>query len=232
MRLLAIGDIHGHIRALDALLEEVAPTKSDTVVFLGDYVDKGPSVKETLDRLCELSNISQWVFLRGNHDQMFLDACLNPAEIGIWECLAGEKPLTSYGTGSTQDLVASIPPTHIEFLKDRCQDYFEDSSFIFVHGGIRPHLKPEEEEVYRLQWMVLSNAAPHLSQKTIICGHSAQSSGLIADLDHTICIDTSISKGGYLTCLDLTNSSYIQASERGDLRAKELRRSLIKPIHG
>ena len=230
MRLLAIGDIHGHVRALDALLEEVAPTASDIVVFLGDYVDKGPCVKETLDRLCELSENSAWVFLRGNHDQMFLDACLNHSEIGIWECLAGEGPLDSYGRGKTEDLIAAIPSAHVEFLRDRCQNYFEHSRFIFVHGGIRPHLEPEEEEAYRLQWMVLSTAAPHLSQKTIICGHSAQSSGQIADLEHTICIDTAISKGGYLTCLDLTNSCCIQANEAGELRFKQLRRTLTEPM--
>lgn len=229
MRLLAIGDIHGHVRALDALLEEVHPNSSDIVVFLGDYVDKGPSVKETLDRLCELSENSAWVFLRGNHDQMFLEACLNPSEIGIWECLAGESPLESYGPGNTKDLVSTIPSAHVEFLRDRCQNSFEYDSFIFVHGGISPHLKPEEEEVYRLQWMVLSNAAPHFSQKTVICGHSAQSSGEIADLEHTICIDTGISKGGCLTCLDLTNSCYFQANETGEVRAKKFRRSLMEP---
>ena len=218
MRVLAIGDVHGHIRALDAILEQVSPTPSDIVVFLGDYVDKGPEVSSTLERLIALSANENWIFLRGNHDQLFLDACLDVSKVELWQSLAGEQPLSSYGSGQTHDVIKLVPKTHVEFLSRRCQNYFEDDSRIFVHGGIRPHLSPSEEEVQRLQWMVLSSAAPHLSGKTVVCGHSAQSGGMIADLEHTICIDTAISKGGYLTCLDLTSYCYCQANAEGDTR--------------
>ena len=223
MRLLAIGDIHGHLTALDKLLESVAPTESDTLIFLGDYVDKGPNVAQTIERLVELASTQNWIFLRGNHDQMFLDACLDSSQVGIWETLAGEAPLRSYGKGCTQSLLELVPDAHIDFLQNRCQNFYESDSFIFVHGGIRPHLEPSEEEIYRLQWMVLSSAAQHLSTKTVVCGHSAQESGRIVDLGHTICIDTGISKGGFLTCLDLTNFRYVQASADGEVRSGCLR---------
>jgi len=217
MRLLAIGDIHGHTLALKALLAEVAPCSSDEVVFLGDYVDKGPDVAGTLELTSSLSVEHDWIFLRGNHDQMMLDAYRDSSAYGIWECLSGDDPLASYGPGSTQDLLEHIPKHHISFLGDRCRDFYETDSFIFTHAGIRSHISPSEEDIERLQWTVLSSAAPHLSKRTVICGHSSQKTGHIADLGHTICIDTGITKGKYLTCLDLGDFSYVQASADGKI---------------
>lgn len=73
MRLLTIGDIHGHTIALNALLEELSPTSSDKLVFLGDYVDKGPDVAGTLELLSTLSQNYDWVFLRGNQEGQIFD---------------------------------------------------------------------------------------------------------------------------------------------------------------
>jgi len=224
MRILVIGDIHGHLGALDTLLNEVVPTKSDIVVFLGDYVDKGPNVKATLGRLIEFSVNDQWVFLRGNHDQMFLDACLDSSMITLWECLAGHEPLASYGVGNVENVIPLVPISHIDFLKNRCVDYYEDNSYIYVHGGIRPHMGADES-IDRLHWMTLSDAITHQSGKTVICGHSSQKSGMIADLGHTICVDTAISNGRFLTCLNLTDFSWIQASEEGEIRKGNLRKN-------
>ena len=217
MRLLAIGDIHGHTIALEALLAEVSPDPSDVVVFLGDYVDKGPDVAGTLELVSRLSLEHDWIFLRGNHDQMMLDAYRDPSTFGVWECLAGDDPLASYGPGSTAELLRDVPDNHMRFLEERCRDYHETDSFIFAHAGIRSHIPPDEEDVERLQWTVLSSAAAHLSGKTVICGHSSQESGRIADLGHTICIDTGITKSKYLTCLDLGDFIYTQASSEGKI---------------
>lgn len=217
MRLLTIGDIHGHTNALNALLDELNPTSSDKLVFLGDYVEKGPDVAGTLELLSTLSQDYEWVFLRGNHDQMMLDAYRNPSAFAVWECLSGDDPLSSYGSGATEELLRSVPDHHIRFLADRCCDFHETDSFIFVHAGIRAHVTPSAEEVERLQWMVLSSATAHNSGRTVVCGHSSQESGRIADCGHTIFIDTGITKGKYLTCLDLGDFSYIQASSEGKI---------------
>lgn len=212
MRLLAIGDIHGFTEPLRVLLDEVAPTSSDTLIFLGDYVDKGPDVAGTLNLLVQLQSTINCVFLRGNHDQLLIDAFRHPDKVTMWECLAGENPLASYGSGRSEDVLKTIPDHHIEFLERECRDYFETDDFIFVHGGIRPHMDPRDEEIERLQWTTLSLAAPHLSGKTIICGHSSQESGRIVDLSHTICIDTGITKGQNITCLNLDTFSFLQVS--------------------
>jgi serine/threonine protein phosphatase 1 len=167
-----------------------------------------------------LSNLSQehdWIFLRGNHDQMMLDAYRDASTFAVWECLSGDDPLSSYGSGATEELLRSVPDHHIRFLADRCCDFHETDSFIFVHAGIRAHITPSAEEVERLQWTVLSSSAAHISGRTVVCGHSSQESGRIADYGHTICIDTGITKGKYLTCLDLGDFSYTQASSDGKI---------------
>ena len=200
-----------------ALLREVDASSSDQLVFLGDYVDKGPDVAGTLELLADLSAAHDWIFLRGNHDQMLIDAYRDPASLAVWEALAGNDALSSYGSGTTAELLTRVPDRHIQFLEERCCDFHQTDSFIFVHGGIRPHISPEDEEVERLQWSVLSSAAPHLSARTVVCGHSSQATGKIADLGHTICIDTGITKGRYLTCLDLGDFSYTQSSAVGEI---------------
>lgn len=225
MNLYAIGDIHGNLSALTALFDAVAPKPEDGLVFLGDYVDKGPDVQGVLEFLIEQSKNDKWVFLRGNHDQMFLNAWLDKTNFAMWECLAGEKPLKSYGNGgSTQQVFDDlVPDAHFEFLRDRCVYYHETKEYIFVHAGIQAHVAPEDEDPDRLQWSSIGLASPHVSKRTVICGHSAQESGEIVDLGHSICIDTGITKGQKLTCLNLTDFSYTQSDCDGNISTDQLR---------
>jgi serine/threonine protein phosphatase 1 len=224
MKTFTIGDIHGHREELAALLNAIPLEPEDRLVFLGDYVDKGPDVKGTLELLSQLSYRPNTVFLRGNHDQMLIDAHRDPSKFGIWQCLAGENPLASYGEGETEDLLGLIPAHHWRFLEERCVNFFEDDHFIFVHGGIRPNRTPAKEEVERLQWTTLSMAEPHHSGKTVICGHTRNHAGKIADLGHTICIDTGISNDDFLSCLELPSLSYWQADSQGAISTEILRR--------
>jgi len=224
MRLLAIGDIHGYKVALEALLSHVAPSPSDQVIFLGDYVHKGPDTAGTLELLAGLGESHRdWVFLRGNHDQLLIDAYRDPSTFGVWEALSGENPLSSYGAGTTADQLMKVPERHIRFLEGRCRDVFETDDFIFVHGGIRPDVAPGEEELEHLHWMKVTQAVPHHSSRTVICGHTSQETGRIVDLGHTICIDTGISREQRMTCLDLEDFSFVQASESGETTTGRLR---------
>lgn len=223
MRLFAIGDIHGYAEPLRVLLRAISPTIGDKFVFLGDYVDKGPDVRGTIDLLLEFGSDNDAIFLRGNHDQLLLDAILDPDSVLMWETLAGENPLSSYGHGPNVEVLKMIPQAHIEFLSRECQNYHEAGKFIFVHGGIRSHHSPHEEDPGRLQWSTLSLASPHLSGRTVVCGHTSQENGEIVDLGHTICIDTGISKGKYLTCLNLVDFTYVQVSNDARVRSGRLR---------
>jgi len=224
MRTFVIGDIHGQRLALESLVKAIPLSDEDRLIFLGDYVDKGPDVKGTLECLSRLSSWENTIFLRGNHDQMLIDAYRDPEKFGIWECLAGDDPLASYGTGDSYQLIHEMPPHHWRFLEDACVDYFETEDFIFVHAGIRADRNPGKEEIERLQWMTLSMAEPHQSGKIVVCGHTRSESGRIVDLGHTICIDTGISKNGFLTCLEMETFGFWQADSQGMISTGALRR--------
>lgn len=224
MSIFAIGDIHGHLIALDALLATIPAGPDDTLVFLGDYVNKGPEVRGTLDRLYALNKTRNCVFLRGNHDQIMIDAHHKASKMTIFESLGGEETLMSYGSGLTEDVMRYVPDQHWEFLEQICRNYYQTDKYIFVHGGIRPKVSPKKEKPERLLWTTLSNAAAHKSGKTVICGHSSQRNGRIADRGHTICIDTGIGKGSLLTCLELDTFRFWQSNPLGRLNSGRLER--------
>lgn len=223
-RTLAIGDIHGHRLALDAVLDAAKPVAGDLLIFLGDYVHKGPDTCGVLNRLIELEiSPIETIFLRGNHDQMLIDAYEDESLISTWEILSGDRPLAGYFSGWRSPRFHEVPDTHWNFLIERTLPFHETEEFIFVHGGISPHCMPEEETVERLYWAKLDTAEPHHSGRTVICGHTSQDSGEIADLGHTICIDTGISKERYLTCLQLDDWNFWQSSPKGEVSVGYLR---------
>lgn len=226
MKTFVIGDIHGHRRALQALLAAIPLRDEDQLILLGDYVDKGPDVRGVLDLLSELSRRPNTISLRGNHDQMLIDAYREPAKFAIWECLAGKNPLAGYGEGSVDEVLHLIPDHHWAFLEQACVDWHETEKFIFVHGGIRPSFSPAEEDLERLQWTSLSMALPHDSGKTVVCGHTRNEWGRITDLGHTICVDTGISHDGRLTCLELESFEFWQADQEGVVTEGRLQRDV------
>ena len=223
MALYAIGDIHGHKKPLKALIKAISPGDDDTLVFLGDYVSKGPKVKGVLNYLIKLARRDNFIFLRGNHDHLFIESFKDHHLLPeLEEAFEGEF-LTSYEEGEIADLIDQVPNEHIDFLTNRCQDFYETEDFIFVHGGIRKGKKPKKESPKKLYNRKLESAKPHKSGRTVICGHTAQSTGKIADLGHTICIDTGITKKKFLTCLKLDDFSYLQATKKGVIHSGQLR---------
>lgn len=223
MQTFVIGDVHGYSTALSSLLAAIPLASTDRLLFLGDYVDKGPDVSGALECLSELSTRPNTIFLRGNHDQMLLNGLHDRVEFELWRSMAGRSPLSSYGSGLEDHVIRLIPEKHVSFLRETCVNHFEDESFIYVHGGLRSNRKPEEESLDYLHWMTLGMANAHESGRTVICGHSAQKNGIIADLGHTICVDTGVAFGQYLTCLEVGSMCYWQASPTGTLRKGALR---------
>lgn len=222
MRTLAIGDIHGASSALDALLAAVKPTSADTLVFLGDYVDRGPDTRGVLDRLLALrSGFPTAVFLRGNHELMMTRARRDRGELRMWLSVGGAQALASYGrapglTGRLDD----VPAEHWEFMETHCRDWHETDTHIFVHANLDPGMAPDEQPEEMLFWEFLNPSwqAPHVSGKTVVCGHTSQKSGTVLDLGHTVCIDTFAYGGGWLTCLDVGSLHYWQADILGRVR--------------
>lgn len=221
MRLLAIGDIHGCSTALNALLATVSPGPDDQIIALGDYVDRGPDSRGVLDRLIALQAGGRLIPLRGNHDMMMLEA-RNGHDIG-WLAVGGKQTLLSYGGNvsneiDSRDLLALVPEQHWKFLEKDCLPYYETDKHIFVHANLYPDLPLNEQPDYMLYWEKMLEPCVHVSGKTIVCGHTRQKSGLPRNLGTSICIDTNIYDGGWLTCLDARTGRVWQANEQGQTR--------------
>jgi serine/threonine protein phosphatase 1 len=225
MRNLAIGDIHGCLRALDVLLDIVRPQPDDLLVTLGDYVDRGPDSKGVLDRLIELQDRCRLVALTGNHEVMMWQARDNPGAFRAWCDCGGKQALQSYGPYvDWETFVEKIPRQHWRFLRDVCVPYHEIDTHFFVHANVHPELPLAEQPDWLLYWEHLRDewSQPHESRKIMVCGHTQQRSGRPLDLGHAVCIDTWAYGSGWLTCLDVKTSQYWQANQRGESRTGSL----------
>lgn len=214
-RLLAIGDIHGCSSALRTLIEALAPKADDTIVTLGDYVDWGPDSRSVIGQLIELSQRCRLIPLLGNHEEMLLQALESESALRSWLDLGGDQTLLSYPYDGTN----IIDQAHVEFIRG-CLDYFESDDFIFAHANYDPDLPMDRQPSLKLRWEFLDEPRqrPHFSDKTVIVGHTSQTSGEVLDLGHTICIDTDCSRGGWLTVLEVGSGKVIQANQRSQVR--------------
>ncbi|MBY0230428.1 MAG: serine/threonine protein phosphatase [Gemmataceae bacterium] len=218
MRTLAIGDIHGCLVALETLLAAVALEADDTVVALGDFVDRGPDSRGVIDRLIGLHDAGQLVAILGNHDEMML-AALQGGKSRGWLWFGGEETLASYGHGPTETVFDRVPTAHVDFLWKACRPYYETETHLFAHAGVQPDVPMPQQSEDVLRWLKLTGPIRHASGKTLIVGHTKQRSGVPLVLDGVVCIDTgAYEEDGWLTCLDVDSGKYWQANERGETR--------------
>jgi serine/threonine protein phosphatase 1 len=215
MRTLAIGDLHGCALHLNRLLAAIEPAVDDTLIFLGDYVDRGPDSHGVINRLLELQKSHSCIFLKGNHELMMLRSRTDKSEHRMWLQVGGAQTLGSYGSAPGRSgTLADVPKEHWDFL-EACRDYYETESHIFVHANLEPETPVAEQEELYLFWEFLDKPVAHCSGKTMICGHSSQKSGEVLDFGSAICIDTFAYGGGKLTALDVEKREYWQADVLG-----------------
>ena len=175
MSYIAIGDIHGCAKTLEALLERLSPGPDDHIVFVGDYIDRGPDSKGVIDQLLALRETHTCTFLRGNHEVFFLNSVLgNGADSEVWHMNGGVQTLQSYA----KDKQAQIPETHVEFIKNT-KMYLDTPNYFFVHAGLQPHLTVaanlEEPNEKVFLWDRSHLSARYLAwEKPVICGHTPQ----------------------------------------------------------
>lgn len=103
-RLFAIGDIHGCSTALRRLIEIVRICPEDTVVTMGDYMNRGPDTRGVVEELLALSQRTCLVTLMGNHEQMWLRALDSPESEEEWKACGGDSTLACYGVRSACEL--------------------------------------------------------------------------------------------------------------------------------
>jgi serine/threonine protein phosphatase 1 len=196
-RLLAIGDIHGCMSQLLNLVEQVELQESDQLVFLGDYIDRGPESAEVIDYLLGLQELfPQTIFLRGNHEQMLLDF-LNGGDPTMFLLNGGTKTLASYQVRGDWPL----PERHRTFLESLAL-FFETEDFIFVHAGLRPGLPLDEQCSEDLLWIRQEFLkSDYHWEKPIVFGHSPRQEPLISD--SRIGLDTGCGHGRKLSCCEV-----------------------------
>ena len=219
-RTLAIGDVHGCLTALDTLLGFVRLRPTDQLVLLGDYVDRGPDSKGVFDRLIELRRAGDVVCLRGNHEVMMLAARQGRDDYRFWVACGGAAALESYAGPDGVATLDEIPEAHWHLIGRACVDWYETDTHIFVHANLDPNKPLREQPSDWLQWQSLSPEwhRPHLSGKTMVCGHTEQRAGLPLRLPGAVCIDTWAYGDGWLTCLDVDTGEIWQANELGQTR--------------
>jgi len=131
-QLIAIGDIHGCSQSLIALWNKLDEYSDSTFIFIGDYIDRGPDSKGVVDFLLEAQKERDCIFLRGNHEQMLLDALQSKRDYN-WLLNGGDTTLQSYDAEGVEQL----PDDHIEFYKNT-ELYYETDDYFFVHAGVPP----------------------------------------------------------------------------------------------
>jgi serine/threonine protein phosphatase 1 len=218
MRTLAIGDIHGCLRSLDALLDAVAPAQDDTLIFLGDYIDRGPNSRGVVERVLQLAARQRVIRLQGNHEQMMLEALGGGEKLRAWLYYGGEATMHSYSPLGDAGKMSDVPDEHWNFMRTGA-DFFETPTHFFVHANAYPDLPLNGQPPYMLRWEKFNDPPPHKNGKIMVCGHTAQRNGLPRNIGHAVCIDTfAYGAGGWLSCLDATSGTVWQANEKSESR--------------
>ena len=221
MKTFAIGDVHGCFDAVKSVLDLANISSSDLVVWLGDYVDRGPDSAKVLDYLSQLDRTKN-VFLRGNHEIMMNNARGNIDSMRSWASCGGDETWDSYVREfGGENGIESVPDRHWSFI-ETLKSYFETETHIFVHAAIDGELNMVDQFDETLFWENFSSISPHLSGKHVICGHSSQKDGIPKVRPHATCIDTWACGGAWLTCLDVNARRYYQANQYGETNVEWL----------
>lgn len=215
-RTIAIGDIHGCREPFEQLLAAIDLSADDTLVILGDVVDRGPDSRAVIERLLVLRDECQLVCILGNHEEMMLDCIDDEMFLQDWLMHGGSETLDSYGKGWAPD---RLPEEHLNFLRT-WGDYHETPSHFFAHGNYLADKTLSQQPWQQVRWDSLRDRIPrmHCSGKTAILGHTSNKQGEILNLGHLVCIDTYAHGGGWLTALEPETGKVWQANIRGEYR--------------
>ena len=219
-RTIAIGDIHGCATALNRLLNEIQPTRDDTIIGMGDYVDRGMESARVVEMLIDLVSDCRFIPLIGNHEIMMYKALQHgKSDFQFWHQHGGSSTLASYGGD-----VRNIPQHHMTFLS-HCVRFFETDSHFFVHANYEEEvaLVEQTDEVAFWRHVTEFPPAPHVRGKIAVVGHTPQVDGEILDLGHLKVIDTFCYGDQWLTALEVNTGEIWQANNLGNLRTRQMK---------
>ncbi len=227
-RVIAIGDVHGCAEALRAIVNVIEPQLVDTIVMLGDCVDRGPDSRQVIDELLKLRERCHLVALLGNHEEMMLNFLDGKPQPDDWLEVGGKATMKSYGATMSS---ADIPSSHEEFIRS-WGDYYETSSYFFAHGSYEADRPLGQQHWQTMRWQSLKYGIPepHVSGKTAVVGHTSQKSGEVLNVGHLVCIDTFCWGGGWLTALDTVTGQIWQVNHDGQRRSDKKTSQPLKPV--
>jgi serine/threonine protein phosphatase 1 len=219
VRVYAFGDIHGRLDLLNECLAQIDQDLAENknirpiYVFLGDYIDRGPWSRGTIDRLIELGSHRECVFLKGNHEDLALRSLTDVSLFAKWVRLGGLETLVSYGIRATtsaerRDVLAAqaalqnaLPATHVGFLTS-LKTHFCCGSYFFAHAGVKPGVELPKQNEQDLLWIrdeFLSSTADFGS--IVVHGHTP--TARVDVRTNQINIDTAAYASDLLSCLVL-----------------------------
>lgn len=219
LRVYAVGDIHGMIDKALSLTETIARDAAARgpaevhLVFLGDYIDRGPGSAAVIEWLANHPpGFATCHFLRGNHEDAFLSVLSgDESDLAAWRKFGGRETLQSYDIGDKTvamggpffraELQDKVPASHVAFLR-RLEDFIQFGDYLFVHAGIRPGKAIAEQDPQDLAWIrddFLSSTADH----GLIVVHGHTISATHDERPNRIGIDTGAYRGGPLTAVGL-----------------------------
>jgi len=205
-RIYAVGDVHGRADLLGELHKRIArdagkaPESRRVIVYLGDYVDRGPDSAGVIDRLIDspLDGFEK-VYLMGNHEQFMIDFLSDPSVGALWLSNGGGATLASYGVDVTDGdpvdmakvaalLRKILPAEHLAFLEGLALSHREGDYF-FAHAGIRPGVPLEKQSEDDLLWIREPFLdVPETREVVVVHGHTPVKAAEVHD--NRIAVDT------------------------------------------
>jgi Calcineurin-like phosphoesterase. len=204
-KIFVIGDIHGCMGKLRQLIQNInADPQNDTIVFIGDYIDRGSAAREVVDYVIKLkAEYKNVVCLLGNHEYMFLHY-LDGLDEEMYLYNGGPATLFAYAislSDTPQERKAKIPREHLKFFESLLPHY-ETENYLFVHAGLKPGLIISQQTMHNLLWVRHEFIDTDYDfGKMVVFGHTPLSYPLI--MPNKIGIDTGAVFGGKLTCVEL-----------------------------
>jgi len=206
-----IGDIHGEIDELKTIIEKINYDPSqDKLIFVGDYIDRGAHSYQVYKYIKELDN-GRNIFLRGNHEEMMIDAVLNENQINLWYQNGGRKTEASFPNQAELEEAAHF--------FDSLPYYHADQEYIFVHAGINPFKFLENQTKHDLIWIrykfLEAKSDDFKEKRTIVAGHTP-----VAEVEfeeNKILVDTGSGKGGILSAVDLKTKKVYSTRDKNPI---------------
>ena len=209
-RLIAIGDIHGCLDPFRELVEKkIRIRKSDRIVLLGDYIDRGYQSREVIDYIIDLQKHGFDIIpLMGNHESMLIESLGSDQSLYNWLMNGGNETLFSFGIKSSKELNIK----YLHFFKNLLYYYIHDQ-FIFVHAGFNDEISDPFEDKLHMIWSRRETYTnPVFNGKTIVHGHTpvpfsfcrevVRSDRSVINID-TGCVYDELGGYGHLTAIEL-----------------------------